>query len=145
MDAVTVSNNWVSVLTVVRHSLSRSSEAGSRQVVVYRVSKGGELTLSEVDLTVTLGVLFAQSPAPGVEPLGVLGRVTSPHGAGVTVVTTLVDGTLGGDNVGLNVVANTSRNQHLHSFDRHLDDVTVGQGLSSYNRVGVGVKDVHTK
>ena len=40
MNTVAVSNNRVSVLTVVRHSLSRRSETAVRQVEVDRVSEG---------------------------------------------------------------------------------------------------------
>ena len=145
MDAVAVGNNGVRVLAVVRHSLSRSSKTSGWQRVVYCVGECDKLTLGKVDLTIAFGVFFTECKTPVPQPLSILSRVTSPHGAGVTVVTTLVDGTCFGDDVGLHAVAETGRHEHLDCLDRHLDDVTVRQGLSSYNRVGVGVKDVHTK
>ena len=127
LNAVAVSNHRVRMLAVVRHCLSRGGETVEREVEVDGVSKGSELTLGKVNFAVTLGVLFTQCPTPFPQPHSIITGVTCPDGAGVAVVTTLVDGACLGDNIGLNVVADAGRHKHLNCLDRHLDDVTVRQ------------------
>ena len=79
----------------------------------------------EVYLTIPLGVLGTQSHTPSPQPSGVGGTVTSPYSTGVTVVPTLVDGTLGRDDVRLDTMTDVGGDQHLDCLHGHLDDVTV--------------------
>ena len=127
LDAIAVCDDRVSILTLVRHCLSRSSEPGSRQFVVYSVSEGDQLTLSEVNLTIALCILLTERHTPVPQPLGILGTIARPDGTGVLVVTTLVDSTLLGHDVGLYTVTHACGYKHLHRLNRHLDDVAVGQ------------------
>ena len=106
------------------------------------VSESNQLTLGKVNLAVALGILLTESETPVPQPLGILGTIARPDGAGVLVVTALVDEYLGND-VGLYTIAQTREHQHLNCLDGHLDDMAVGQRLCCLYGVCVGVEDVH--
>ena len=141
-NTVAIGLNWVVSLALVRHSECRGSETIIGQVMVDRVSERSKLALSKVNFAVAFGILFAQSPAPVPQPKGVLLAVTSPHSAGVAVITALVNCAFLGDNVRLNIVADTGRHQHLNGLDRHFHNMTIWQRLGSLDRIGVSVEDV---
>ena len=141
LDAVAVGNHRIGILTLIRHCLSRSSEPSAGEFD-HRVGKGIQLTLSEMNLTIALGVLIAQRLTPHPQPSSVLVGVTCPDSTGVTMVTALVDSTLLGDDIGLNVITQTRRHQHLHCLHRHLDDVTIGQLAGSGVGIWICVEDV---
>ena len=54
-----------------------------------------------------------------------------------------MDGASFSDDARLYVMTYASRDEHLNSFDRHLDNVLIRQRLSGDAGVVIGVEDVH--
>ena len=125
LDTVAVSNNRVSVLTVVGHSWAGEVKPASAGQVD-RVSKLGWLTLCKVDLTVSLGVFFTQSIHSHNQTA--LQQSHLPRQYKIACDNRPCADTCFGDNIGLN----TGRGQRTRAapcyLDRHLDDVSVKRG-----------------